>query len=197
MNTMKPVYGEDNSNSSSSNGHQSKQKYYAIAFGRKIGVFNVPWDQCRFIVERFLNAKYKGFSNAAEGWKYINDNNKEENVPIYCNVITTLYHEELQTYKAEWEQNKMRAFKKSDINELVIDDVKYHEIVDHEQEVGRKVISWKGGVDAMRQFRQFLDEYFEDFEDLTLSEVEELVMRENAQRQKQSVNVDFLKQVES
>ena len=50
-----------------------KKKYYAVAKGRKTGIFN-SWEDCKKQVDGFSSAVYKSFESEAEAKKYISSN---------------------------------------------------------------------------------------------------------------------------
>lgn len=45
-------------------------KFYAVKVGRQVGIFNVPWEKVRPLVERYPGATYRGFASYAEASKY-------------------------------------------------------------------------------------------------------------------------------
>jgi len=53
---------------------RTKNKFYAVANGRKIGIFNT-WDETKPLIDGFPGAKYKSFTSWSDAQNYINDNN--------------------------------------------------------------------------------------------------------------------------
>ena len=49
-------------------------KYYAVARGRKPGVY-LTWKECKEQVDGFSGAKFKSFSSCEEALGYISENN--------------------------------------------------------------------------------------------------------------------------
>ncbi|MFV0504310.1 MAG: 2-C-methyl-D-erythritol 4-phosphate cytidylyltransferase [Lachnospirales bacterium] len=65
----------------------AKQKYYAIAKGKKTGIFT-NWNECKSYIAGFSGAVYKSFFTVEEAEDYINSYSvpKEPNSPLRCYV---------------------------------------------------------------------------------------------------------------
>lgn len=50
-----------------------KKKYYAVAAGRKPGIYN-SWEECENQVDGFSNARFKSFKTIDEAKRYLSDN---------------------------------------------------------------------------------------------------------------------------
>ncbi len=58
--------------------------FYAVASGRKIGIFNT-WNDCCDMVKGFKNAIYKKFNNIEDAKDFITKNTENQNMKIdYC-----------------------------------------------------------------------------------------------------------------
>ena len=51
-------------------GQNITKKYYAVAKGRKVGIFNT-WDEVKDLVDGFPNSKYESFETLEEAQKYL------------------------------------------------------------------------------------------------------------------------------
>ncbi|ORC84866.1 putative ribonuclease H1 [Trypanosoma theileri] len=54
-------------------GGSSKQKYYAVAVGRTVGIFNT-WGECEAQVSGFPHARFKSFSTEEDAQKFMDEN---------------------------------------------------------------------------------------------------------------------------
>lgn len=52
---------------------KSKSAYYAVAVGRKTGVFNT-WNECNKQVLKFKSSRFKKFDNYSDAVSFVNDN---------------------------------------------------------------------------------------------------------------------------
>ena len=78
-----------------------KKKYYGVAFGRKLGVFDMDWCHCKYLVQKFQGARFKGFDNPADAWKHIINLNKEIKFPNSLSETTKLDGDEIERYQLE------------------------------------------------------------------------------------------------
>ncbi len=93
-------------------------KYYAVAKGRKIGIFN-SWDEVKILVNGFPDAKYKSFQTFLEADKYIKDFQNLQNT-----ILTGWQSKSESTSNTDKKEES--TFYMTDIPTISVDKVKLH-----------------------------------------------------------------------
>lgn len=104
-----------------------KKKFYAVARGHKIGIFD-SWDECSQQVSGFKNAKFKSFNTKVEAEEFISTNknglsNFEEKTEKIENHTFELSQEQLEEFEKEekeYFEKKQKLENKSSNEDLVI-----------------------------------------------------------------------------
>ena len=81
----------------------SSKFVYAVALGKKIGVFEHPWNDIKVLVLKHVGARFKKFKDKGEAWQFILNHNKDVKLPTNFNQVTELTKEEIDSYRAEIE----------------------------------------------------------------------------------------------
>ena len=77
----------------------TKSIYYAVAFGRKTGVFCKDWSEIKWLVLKYVGSRFKKFNNIADGWKFVLNLNKDISAPCNLQTFTDISTEEIERFK--------------------------------------------------------------------------------------------------
>ena len=69
---------------------QKRNTFYAIAFGRKTGVFFNNWDDAKFLTEYYTGAIFKGFEQINDAWEFVLSKNNQATLPKSMNEYYSL-----------------------------------------------------------------------------------------------------------
>ena len=80
--------------------------FYAIASGRRIGVFSNKWSETECLTKHYKGARFKGFKDVQEAWKFILAENKTAPYPDSLNDFCALSEDELSCLRDQMLKDK-------------------------------------------------------------------------------------------
>ena len=101
--------------------NKKRNTFYAIAFGRKTGVFFNNWDDAKFLTEYYTGAIFKGFEQINDAWEFVLSKNNQATLPKSMNEYYSLSKEEIILYRNLWEidkTNKNNAVKANNVTTI-------------------------------------------------------------------------------
>ena len=82
----------------------NKTTFYAVALGRKTGVFCKDWSEIKLLVLKYVGSRFKAFNNKADGWKFVLNLYKDISAPSNLHTLTDLSTEELARFKKQHDE---------------------------------------------------------------------------------------------
>ena len=90
--------------------------FYAVAFGRKIGVFSNKWVETECLTKHYKGSRCLSFKNTQDAWIYILDTNKDASLPNSLYDYYRLSEDKISHFRNEIEKVKItKANKKRNL----------------------------------------------------------------------------------
>ena len=81
--------------------------FYAVAFGRKIGVFVNKWADTENLTKHFKGARFRSFKVPQDAWLYILELNKDVSLPDSLLEYYKLSKNEIEQFRSEMQKYKI------------------------------------------------------------------------------------------
>ena len=80
---------------------RASKLFYAVAFGRKIGVFVNKWADTENLTKHFKGARFRSFKAPQDAWQYILELNKDAPLPDSLLEYSKLSENEIEQFRNE------------------------------------------------------------------------------------------------
>ena len=89
------------------NGRKPKSRYYAIARGRRVGVFSNKWSETELLVKYFTGARCEGFKESTDAWINLMNENKDIRLPDSLKESSKISESDLEILRDEVERDRL------------------------------------------------------------------------------------------